>query len=187
MSLSGFSRTTRGKQIPLPYVTRSIPQSFVNPGDEVILISPAFDIYIAQVCVYVCVCPGITRRAIMRGARNASPLTEGANGWRNAAVRSPAARSRRCRRNKARFVQQLWVSHSYHLLLVARQTLHANHLMQRCHIAVWRLDMAELRSSFSERTAAIVINTPQVRPSNYACPLRDIIVQEMPIHACCPC
>lgn len=29
--------------------------------------------------------------------------------------------------------------------------------------AVWRLDMGELRAAFSERTAAIVINTPQVR------------------------
>jgi hypothetical protein len=84
----------------------ALMQSFVNPGDEVILISPAFDIYIAQAQMAGGVCKYVPLRL------KADPANPG---------------------------QQ-----------------------------VWSLDMDELRAAFSERTALLLLNTPQVREESRA-------------------
>ncbi len=53
----------------------AVMQSFVNPGDEVVLISPAFDIYIAQVQMAGGVCKYVPLRL---AADPADPAKQGA-------------------------------------------------------------------------------------------------------------
>ncbi|RYG48276.1 aminotransferase class I/II-fold pyridoxal phosphate-dependent enzyme, partial [archaeon] len=144
----------------------AIMQSFVNPGDEVVLISPAFDIYRCVLChtwpwfVCVCVCVFVSHAhrpvgdcrascAPRRALQRSSGL-----GWRQVRVCAAALEAHGCRPHRAGYV--------LHLVCVSAPCCHR---MRSAHslplTAEWTLDMAELRAAFTPATRAIIINTPQ--------------------------
>ena len=105
---------------------------------------------------------GHSHRAGIRHLHRAGP-----DGRRRATLRAAAARARPRQRGAARCVR---VTDR-----VLRERRRASRSPVQSHAgstspmtAVWHLDMAELRAAFNERTAAIVINTPQVRPGRAA-------------------
>ncbi len=109
-------------------------QSLIDPGDEAILISPAFDIYSAQVQMAGGVCKYVPLRL------KADPKGSGKQG------EFFVLRARLHRRACV-------VPPPHHSLTHSIPFLHSP--------AVWSLDMAELRAAFTERTKILLINSPQ--------------------------